>query len=74
LLCVQAANLESATAQPTLLEERDRERWQQALAAADRLREKFGESAVSLGGGLKGGFRERTHDNPAALRGKPKAR
>ncbi len=74
LLGVQASNLEAGGGQAPLLEEKERGRWQKALAAADRLRDKFGESAVSLGGGLKGGFRERTHDNPAALRGKPKPR
>jgi DNA polymerase-4 len=46
------------------------ERWQQALAAADRLRDRFGESAVGLAAGLRGGFRERTHENPAGLPGK----
>ena len=46
------------------------ERWQQALAAADRMRDKFGESAVGLAAGLRGAFRERTHENPAGLPGK----
>jgi len=38
----------------------------------DRLRDKFGESSITLGTGMKGGFRERTHENPAALPGKAK--
>jgi DNA polymerase-4 len=42
----------------------------QALTAADRLREKYGESAVSLASGLQGGFEERTHENPAGLPGR----
>ena len=46
------------------------ERWEQALAAADRLRDKYGESAVSLAAGMRGKFRERTHENPAGLPGK----
>ena len=37
-----------------------------------RLRDKFGESAVGLASGLKGAFRERTHENPAGLPGKQK--
>jgi len=40
------------------------------LAAADRLRDKFGEKAVGLAAGLKGSFRERTHENPVGLPGK----
>jgi len=43
---------------------------QLALAAADRLRDKYGESAVSLASGMRGRFRERTHENPASLPGK----
>ena len=46
------------------------EKWNQALSAADRLRERFGEDAVSLASGMKARFRERTHDNPANLPGK----
>jgi DNA polymerase-4 len=46
------------------------DRWRGALAAADRLRDKFGESAVGLASGMRGTFRERTHENPAGLPGK----
>jgi DNA polymerase-4 len=53
-----------------LLEEERHERWRRALAAADRLRDRFGESAVSLAASMKGKFRERTHENPAGLPGK----
>jgi DNA polymerase-4 len=42
------------------------------LAAADRLRDKFGESSVKLAAGMKGSFRERVHENPASLPGKNK--
>jgi DNA polymerase-4 len=55
-----------------LLEGARNVRWEKAMSAADRLRDKFGESAVSLASGMKGGFRERVHDNPAALRGRKK--
>jgi len=44
----------------------------QALSAADKLRDKFGEGAVSLASGMTAKFRERTHENPAALPGKKK--
>ncbi len=48
------------------------EKWNQALTAADRMREKFGEHTISLATGMKARFRERTHENPAALPGKKK--
>src|SRR3954463_3299464 len=37
-------------------------KWENALSAADKLREKYGDSAVSLARSMKGGFRERTHE------------
>ena len=74
LLGVQASNFEMRAAQLDLLEGSRQERWQQALKAADHLRDKFGESAIGLARGMKGGFRERTHENPAALPGKGKKR
>ncbi|MFI5107725.1 MAG: DNA polymerase IV [Terriglobales bacterium] len=75
LLGVHASSFEPAEGQLGLLDGGKHDRWQQALSAADRLRDKYGEDAVSLATGLKGGFRERTHENPAALPGKaPKNR
>jgi DNA polymerase-4 len=62
LLGVHASSFEEAHDQLDLLDEGKHERWQQATAAADRLRDKYGDSAVSLAAGLKGGFRERTHE------------
>lgn len=70
LLGVHASSFEAGAGQQDLLEDGRRQRWQQALAAADRLRDKFGDSSVSLATGMKGGFRERTHENPAGLPGK----
>ncbi len=70
LLGVQASSFEAGSGQSDLLEDVRRRRWQQALSAADRLRDRFGESSVSLAGGLRGAFRERTHENPADLPGK----
>jgi DNA polymerase-4 len=74
LLGVHASSFAPEAEQGDLLEGGRRQRWRQALSAADRLRDKFGESTVSLATGLKGGFRERTHENPAGLPGKDKAR
>ena len=73
LLGVHAASFESTGAsQADLLEDGRRQRWQQALSAADKLRDRFGESSVALAAGLRGSFRERTHENPAGLPGKGK--
>ena len=72
LLGVQASHFESRSSQGDLIEGERRQRWQQALSAADRLRDKFGESSITLATGLKGGFRERIHENPASLPGKHK--
>lgn len=74
LLGVQTSNFEVRPSQLDLLESSRQERWKQALKAADHLRDKFGESAIGLARGMKGGFRERTHENPAALPGKGKKR
>jgi DNA polymerase IV len=70
LLGVQASNFESGSAQLDLLEPARDQRWQNALAAADHVRDKFGESAIGIARGMKGGFRERTHENPVGLPGK----
>jgi DNA polymerase-4 len=72
LLGVHVSSFETAEPQLGLLSEDQHGRWEQALAAADRLRDKYGESAVSLASGMRGRFRERTHENPAGLPGKPK--
>ncbi|HEY6183106.1 MAG TPA: DNA polymerase IV [Terriglobales bacterium] len=72
LLGVQTSSFEEETQQGDLLEGDRRQRWQKALSAADRLRDKFGESSVTLARGMKAGFRERTHENPVGLPGKSK--
>jgi hypothetical protein len=41
-------------------------------SSADRLRDRFGESAVSLGSAMGGSFRELTHQNPAGFPAKRK--
>ena len=72
LLGVHVSSWSGGHEQLNLIGEEKHRKWSQALKAADRLRDKFGESAVSLAAGLPGNFRERTHDNPASLPGKKK--
>jgi DNA polymerase-4 len=74
LLGVHASHFDSQaeSGQISLLEERSHEKWTQALSAADRLREKYGKSAITLATGMKASFRERTHENPVGLPGKKK--
>jgi DNA polymerase IV len=72
LLGVQASSFTTAADQINLLENAGHERWKNALAAADRLRDKFGESSVKLAAGMRGTFRERTQENPVGLPGKKK--
>ena len=72
LMGVQASQFdkeEEAAGLLGLLDEGRDQRWKQALSAADRLRDRFGESAVSLGSGLKGWYRDRVQDKPAGLPG-----
>jgi DNA polymerase-4 len=70
LLGVHVSAFEEAAGQMDLLADGRHQRWQQALAAADKLRDKFGESSVGLAAGMKGTFREKTHENPASLPGR----
>jgi DNA polymerase-4 len=74
LLGVHVSSWSGGDEQLNLIGEEKHQKWSQALAAADRLRDKFGESAVSLASGLRGNFRERTHENPASLPGKTKTK
>jgi DNA polymerase-4 len=74
LLGVQASSFTSQPDQINLLEDNRQQRWKDAMAAADRLRDKFGESSVGLAAGMRGTFRERTHENPAGLPGKGKTK
>jgi len=72
LLGVHVSSWSEGERQMGLLDEDRHERWRQTLMAADRLRDRFGESAVSLASSLRGAFHERTHENPAGLPGKKK--
>jgi DNA polymerase-4 len=70
LIGIHASGFSEDAGQLDLLDGGRNERWRKALAAADKLRDKFGESAVALGSGMRGRFQERVHENPAALPGK----
>jgi DNA polymerase-4 len=68
LLGVHTSGFDREEAQPNLLDGDRHGRWKAALLAADKLRDRFGESAVSTGAAMRGKFRERVHENPAELR------
>ncbi len=70
LIGIHASGFDYEDGQMGLIDGERDARWRQALTAADKLRDKFGESVVSLGSGMQGKFRERVHENPAALPGK----
>ncbi|HUS05365.1 MAG TPA: DNA polymerase IV [Bryobacteraceae bacterium] len=67
LLGVQTSSLDGSEGQLSLLEESKTSRWRNALTAVDRIREKFGDSSVSIAAGLKGNYQEKVHENPADL-------
>ena len=70
LLGVHASGFDHEQGQLDLLNPQSQERWSRALAAADKLRDRYGESAVSLASGMKGRYDERVHENPVGLPGK----
>src|SRR4051812_7987899 len=70
LVGVHTSSFEEHPEQMGLIDAERQQRWKQALAAADKLRDRYGESKVGLATGMKGQFRERTHENPASLPGK----
>lgn len=72
LLGVHVSSFETREDQIDLLTDDRQQKWRDALAAADKLRDRFGEASVSLAAGMRGSFRERTHENPAGLPGKSK--
>jgi DNA polymerase-4 len=74
LLGVNTSGLEREQGQLDLMDGGRNERWRMALEAADKMRDKFGETAVALGSGMRGRYRERVQENPAALPGKEPSR
>jgi DNA polymerase-4 len=65
LLGVHTSNFEDMPEQMNLLEGEKNQRWARALSASDRLRDKYGDSAIFLAKTMGGTFRERVHENPA---------
>jgi DNA polymerase-4 len=65
LLGVQASHFEDTPEQMDLLEAGNRQKWARALSASDRVRDKYGDSAIFLAKTMGGTFRERVHENPA---------
>lgn len=72
LLGVHAGSLTEPGGQLGLLDGGEQRKWEELLGAADKLRDRFGESAVGLARAMKHGRRERVHENPAGLPGKSK--
>lgn len=68
LLGIGTSGFESHQGQMDLFAQPQADRRQRALTAVDALRRKFGEDSVALASGMKGRFRERTHE---ALPDKP---
>lgn len=66
LIGIHASGFTDESGQLSLIDGARTERWRHALEATDRLRDRFGDSAVSLGSGLRGRYQERVHENPAA--------
>jgi DNA polymerase-4 len=70
LLGVYAQQLEGGEGQTNLLAEDRTERWRKTLGAVDKIRDKYGDSTVSLASGMQAAFRARVHENPENLPGK----
>ena len=62
LLGVQVSSLSLIEGQLSLLEGESQEKWKKALTAVDKLRDRYGDSSVSLAGGMRGNFRRRVHE------------
>jgi DNA polymerase-4 len=62
LLGVQVSHFSTTSPQPNLLTTAEDGKWRSALRAADRLKDKFGDSALHLGGALPGRYKDRVHE------------
>ena len=72
LIGVGVSGFEETEGQLGLLDNEKTQRTRAALLAADRIRDKFGESSVKLASGLQSEHAERVHENPVGLPGKKK--
>jgi DNA polymerase-4 len=70
LLGVYAQSLDAGEGQTSLLDEDKTGRWRKTLAAVDKIRDKYGDTTVSLAAGMSAQFRARVHENPENLPGK----
>jgi DNA polymerase-4 len=70
LLGAGVSGFDAAEGQLELLNAEKNERARRALAAADRLRDRFGEESITLASGMHARTPERVHENPAGLPGK----
>lgn len=62
LLGVHVSHFSTTIPQPNLLTTVEDGKWRSALRAADRLKDKFGDSALHLGGALPGRYKDRVHE------------
>lgn len=62
LLGVHVGQFTTTTPQPNLLTGHDDHKWRSALKAADKLKDKFGQDTLHLGGALKGIYKDRVHE------------
>jgi DNA polymerase-4 len=75
LIGMGASGFSDSEGQLNLLVGEQQQRARRALAAADKMRDRFGEKIVKLASGLSGDHAERVHENPVGLPGKtPKKR
>jgi DNA polymerase IV len=72
LLGVATTHFDAPAAQLGLHDSESHEKWGNVLAAADKLRDKFGEQSIMLAPSLKQKVVEKVHENPADLHGKYK--
>jgi DNA polymerase-4 len=74
LIGIGTSDFEATEGQMDLLSGEKNERTRRALEAADSLRDRYGEKAVTLASGLSGDTPERVHENPVGLPGKGRRR
>jgi DNA polymerase-4 len=71
LLGVQAGSLGRYEGQMSLLEEPDTHRKRNVYSAIDHIRHRFGTTSISLARTMQTRIREKVHENPFDLEGKP---
>jgi DNA polymerase-4 len=62
LLGVQVSQLTTQAPQPNLITGEQDAKWEKALKAADRLKDRFGANSLHLGSALDGLYRDRVHE------------